>query len=178
MMIIRIANKPPRLHQDHALYFVTFCTYKRNAYLHQGQVPEMLIENLIFYCQRLRELMAYTIMPDHMHLIVEVEKSGDLSNFLRDFKKHTSKEIKKLLNLNEEFIWQRGSFDHSVRFSWTGHDLQNHVNYLFLNSWKHLQIAPADFPYHNFQAIIKRGWLEDDVCSFNEKVLKHGGLYE
>lgn len=177
-MINRITRKPPRFQQDSALYFLTFCTYKREPYLHRQGVPEMLIDNLAFYGKRLREITAYTVMPDHIHLLIDVESVSDLSGFLRDFKKHCAKEIKHMLSLETAHVWQRGTMDHCIRFSWTNEDLRNHLQYVFFNSWKHLSIRPKDFRYHDFKEAVEQGWLDINFCEFDESELIHGEIYE
>ena len=177
-MIQRITDKPPRFHQDNALYFLTFCTFHRKPLLHQSNIPEMLIENLKFYSCRLQQLIAYTIMPDHVHLLVEVEDSNTLSVFSRDFKKRSAKEIKRQLFLTSKHIWQRGTMDHCIRFSWTNEDFHNHVQYLYFNSFKHLGIFPKDFPYHNFKIAVEQGWLDEDFWAFDESKLIHHKIYE
>ncbi|MBI3194935.1 MAG: transposase [Ignavibacteriae bacterium] len=90
-------KKPPRFTQDAAYYFLTFCTFKRKPLLHLSGIPEFLITELYFYESKIKRFLAYTIMPDHIHLLVEVDNATDLSIFLRDFKKFTSREIKTRL---------------------------------------------------------------------------------
>ncbi|MBI4546499.1 MAG: transposase [Ignavibacteriae bacterium] len=177
-MIKKITHKPPRFHQDNSLYFLTFCTYRREDYLHRGEVPRMLIDNLKHYGDRLKELIAFTIMPDHIHLLIDVENQATLSNFLRDFKKYTSKEIKRILSINTDHIWQHGTMDHCIRFSWGNEDFHKHLEYIFYNSWKHLKTAPKDFPYHNFTEIVERGWIDKDFCDFQESTLPVVDIYE
>ncbi|MGA2623168.1 MAG: transposase [Bacteroidota bacterium] len=92
----KIARQPPRYADGHGLFFLTFCTYHRAPILHDKGIPELLIRSFEFYSSRLKELIAYTIMPNHLHLIVAVETVEEVSSFLRDFKKYTSKEIKRL----------------------------------------------------------------------------------
>ena len=177
-MIKHITHKPPRLHQDNALYFITFCTYKREPLLHRKGIPEMLIDNLAFYGKRLKELIAYTVMPDHIHLLLDVVESKNLSAFLRDFKKFTSKEIKRTLDITNSHIWHGGSMDHCIRFSWTNNDLHNHLQYIFYNSWKHLNMTSKDFPFHNFIEVVEKGWLDIDFCAFDESVIVNRDIYE
>jgi len=54
----------------------------------------MLIESLK-YCQANKglNLHAFVIMSTHVHLIVSVKDGHDLSDFVRDYKKFTSKSI-------------------------------------------------------------------------------------
>jgi hypothetical protein len=68
--------------------------------------------------------------------------------------------------------------DHCIRESSANTDFENHLNYLFYNSQKHLGISPKDYLYHNFQEIVERGWLEEDFCEFTEKKEKEFALYE
>jgi hypothetical protein len=67
--------------------------------------------------------------------------------------------------------------DHCIRFSWENKDFENHLGYLFYNSWKHLHIGPKDFPYHNFDSMVKRGWLHEDIIDFPESEF-HFEIYE
>ena len=55
------------------------------------------------YCQKEKGLLvhAYVIMPSHIHMIVST-KGVALSDLMRDFKKHTSREIiKEMKRMNE-----------------------------------------------------------------------------
>jgi REP element-mobilizing transposase RayT len=126
-------------------------------------VPEVIIENLRFYGSLLDSLIAYTVMPEHVHLMVEVGLVSTLSAFLRDFKKRTSVEIRRKTECDERFIWLRGSRDHCIRGSRSGRDFKTHLRYIFLNSWKHLHIPPHAYPYHNLSEAIERG-IVDAAC--------------
>ncbi len=45
-------------------------------------------------------LIAYVVMPNHLHLILLLPEGESISNFMRDFKRHTSVKIKELLIFN------------------------------------------------------------------------------
>ena len=159
------ARKPPRWQDDNSLYFLTFCTFHRQKLLHKYEIPEFLIEELKYYSKKLRNISAYTIMPEHIHLLVETDTVQSMSAFLRDFKKYTSREIKKYAI--DEHIWQQGTMDHCIRMSLQNEDFENHIHYIFYNSWKHLGVKPKDFPYHNFLETVEKGWIEDDFFDFD-----------
>ncbi len=59
-----------------------------------------IIADSLKYCQQHKgvEIFAYVFMLNHLRMIV---RSEDVSGFLRDFKKFTSKEIKKNLEEHE-----------------------------------------------------------------------------
>lgn len=161
--IMKITNKPPRFKQDNAVYFLTFCTYGKAKILLHPCVPEMLIENLRFYGARLKDLIAYTIMLDHIHAMAEITEIKILSAFLRDYKKRTSRKVRELAKPEIRFIWQRGTQDHYIRPCASQKDFDNHIRYLFSNSWKHLHISPRAFPYHNLDEAIVRGFIPADA---------------
>jgi len=59
---------------------------------------DILIENLKFYLAKYQSaLLAYVLMPHHIHLINYIPKNKNVSDFMRDFKKYTSVSIKEEL---------------------------------------------------------------------------------
>ena len=174
----RITNKPPRWKDDFSIYFLTFCTFHYKKILHSQTIPFALIEDLKYYPKIIKELIAYTIMPDHIHLLVEIANVKTLSKILQFFKTHSSKKIQEMLGKSNGPIWQRGTMDHCIRESTANTDFENHLAYLFYFSRKHLGISPKDYPYHNFQEIVERGWLDEEFCEFPEKIEKKFAIYE
>lgn len=88
----------------------------------------VIIADSLNYCKKHKglKLYEYVIMPNHIHLMVKAKDGYQLSGIIRDFKKHTTKEIlyklksdnrRYILNLlnnsfarkkgNEKQIWQR-----------------------------------------------------------------------
>ncbi|OUS01593.1 transposase [Flavobacteriales bacterium 33_180_T64] len=54
-----------------------------------------VIINALKYCQKHKglEIYAYCIMPSHIYLLCKAKEGFKLSHIMRDFKKHTSKQI-------------------------------------------------------------------------------------
>ena len=164
-----ISKQPPRYKLGNSTYFLTFNTFDRLKILHNKDNAEFLIEELKFYSKKIKTLIAYTIMREHIHLLVEILNPEELSNFLRDFKKFTSKGIKKRLGLSMPHIWLRGTMDHCIREIETEDDFMNHLKYIFYNSKKHLNILPKDFPYHNFLEFVDKEYFDINYCDCDEK---------
>lgn len=63
---------------------------------------EIIIDSLN-YCQKEKglEIYAYVIMSNHVHLLAR-SGNGNLSDIIRDFKRHTSKHIIKAIEETEE----------------------------------------------------------------------------
>jgi REP element-mobilizing transposase RayT len=54
-------------------------------------------------------LIAYSLLPDHLHILVQAEENPkDLRNFVRAFKSYSTKETARKL-------WQRGFYEHILR---------------------------------------------------------------
>ena len=87
---------------DHeAPHFITFATVQWIDILTRPIYKDIIVDSLK-YCVKNKgvRLFAYVIMSNHIHLIVSALRGHNLSNFLRDFKKYTSKSIIKEMNLN------------------------------------------------------------------------------
>lgn len=84
-----------QIHQDnkHGCYFVTptVCNW---YYIFDRHNRWQILADSLIYCQAKKELeiFGYVFMLNHIHLIV---RSPDVSGFLRDFKRHTSKKLEE-----------------------------------------------------------------------------------
>jgi len=90
-----------RVYDPGGVYFVTFTVHQWVDVFTRPVYIELLLENLR-YCQKNKnlEIYAWVIMSNHCHLIISVTE-GDLSDFIRDFKKHTAKVLVKAIENNE-----------------------------------------------------------------------------
>jgi len=78
---------------------------------------DILIENLRFYLNKYSStLFGYVLMPIHIHFLLFVPEKNSISDFMRDFKKFTSVQIRDILrqnntyNLLSQFEDKRGEF--------------------------------------------------------------------
>lgn len=159
-----ISHKPPRARVDHVAYFLTMVTFRRQRILLIPDVVPILTYDLGFYSRRVSVLLAYTIQWDHLHVLLEVDRAEDVSAFLRDFKKHTSRIIGLAGRSQREHVWLVGTWDHWVRPEPGRRDFMNHVRYIYANCWRHQGILPRAYPYHNFWEGVRRGWVTEDFC--------------
>ncbi|WP_258098152.1 REP-associated tyrosine transposase [Marinoscillum pacificum] len=88
---------------DGYLYFVTMTVvdwvdvFTRPSYKNE-------IVNALKHCQQKKglELYAWCLMTNHLHLIVSAAEGHNLSDILRDFKKHTNKSIIRIIKEEPE----------------------------------------------------------------------------
>lgn len=59
-------------------------------------------------------LFAWVVMPNHVHTLIEPLPEFTLSSILHSWKRHTAKEINRLLG-REGPLWQREYFDRAIR---------------------------------------------------------------
>lgn len=78
--------------------FVTFSCYRRRRMLDCAPLRDALLELL---AQKLPEYdgicSGYVVMPDHVHLIVWFEQTGEISRFMKSWKQTSSMKLKRML---------------------------------------------------------------------------------
>jgi len=82
------------IHDQQAVYYMTFTIVGWIDIFSRQDYRDIFIESLK-YCQANKglHLHAYVIMSNHVHLIASVDEGFSLSDFVRDCKKFTSKQI-------------------------------------------------------------------------------------
>ena len=89
-----------KISDQYGLYFLTFTICGWVDVFTRKETKQIIVESLD-YCIKNKGLVlyGYVIMTNHIHLIARAgEKTTGLSDIIRDFKKHTSKEIIKWMN--------------------------------------------------------------------------------
>jgi REP element-mobilizing transposase RayT len=85
------------------------------AHLRQPEIAAMVMEAIEHRQQRGDWTMwEYVVMPNHVHLFFELRR-GSLKSVLEDFKRWTSHQAVRQLQLETEHFWQREWFDHWSR---------------------------------------------------------------
>ena len=85
------------------IYFLTSTivgwvdVFTRQAY------RDIILDSFV-YCRKNKNLNvhAYVIMSNHLHWLASAKPGFELDAVVRDFKKHTSKEIVKAISANEK----------------------------------------------------------------------------
>ncbi|MFD0797689.1 transposase [Maribacter chungangensis] len=91
-----------KFHNPVGVYFVSFATvywiavFTRETYF-------QILANSLSYCRKEKgmELFAYCFMPNHIHPIFR-DTNENPANLLRDFKKHTSKQLIAAIEENHQ----------------------------------------------------------------------------
>lgn len=145
-------------------YFFTLTLKDRRSDLLVRHID--LLRNALQQMKRRRPftLFAVVVMPDHLHLLVQMPQ-GD-SNYsarLRDFKALFVKSLRaagepiRLNNRGDADIWQARFWEHMIRDE---QDFAAHVAYIHFNPVKHGYVQRVvDWPYSSFHRYVRQGAL-------------------
>ena len=175
-----------RFHIEGHIYYITTVVYCRLPIFTRPTFVIPLFDSLNFYRYKQEyKLLGYTVMPDHIHLIIWPFGNSTVSDIMRDFKEFTAKRIirqaevegiedwsKAFRQAGEETgrsnnkVWQDSFWDENI---FTERFLRQKLNYVHRNPPRAgLVEGPADYPYSSYRNYefgeewlieIDRGWL-------------------
>ncbi|RVU01703.1 transposase [Mucilaginibacter limnophilus] len=92
-----------RVRNSEDIFFVTF-TIVDWVDVFIRPVYKKVITDALIYCSEHKglDVHAYCLMSNHLHLLVSARQPARLPDIIRDFKKHTNKQIIKLINEENE----------------------------------------------------------------------------
>jgi putative transposase len=83
---------------DTTTFFITATITEWQPLLAQPEARDIVLQDLEFYRAKYRcKILAYVIMPEHYHILVDLDQPSDLSDWLRDLQGHSASEISKWL---------------------------------------------------------------------------------
>ncbi len=144
----------------HERYFGHFDEYVDRVstgprWLADPRIAALVQEALQFRDGKVFDLICYTIMPHHVHMLILVQRSGtSLNKILQSLNRRTAREANKILNRRGAF-WHHESYDHVVRDE---AELGRIIEYILYNpvnaglcrepsewKWSYLKPDPIDF---------------------------------
>ena len=91
----------------------------KEKYLNDKRIANMVSESIKYRDKKEYELLAYSIMPNHVHLVIYVERFvKPLHKILQSLKRHTARQANIILNRTGNPFWHSESYDHYVRDYW------------------------------------------------------------
>ncbi len=83
-------------YNDKNIFFITTTCYKWYHLLIAGQAMEIVADSLVF-CSKKHDsdILAYVLMPNHIHFIIYFKEANKRIDFMRDFKKFTSTKVRQ-----------------------------------------------------------------------------------
>lgn len=119
--------------------------------LGRPEIARIIEHSLQFFDKERYELVAWCIMPNHVHVIV-APLSHHLSDILHAWKSFTSHSVNKMLGRSGT-LWERESFDHLIR---SMRSLDRLITYTEANPVAAgLCPAPEDWPYSSAKRVVQ-----------------------
>lgn len=126
-------------------YLITFTTYQRER-LFEASDCASLVSRSLHALELWKEttLLAWTVMPDHLHLLVTLSHADTLQGVVQKVKSNTARELKSHdLGLGQ--VWARAFHDRALR---RDEDVRSVARYLVLNPVRAgLVRRVGDYPY-------------------------------
>lgn len=113
-----------RFSQAAQVYMVTVVTLNRQPFFEDFAAARTLVQTLKTASDLQRATtLAYVVMPDHLHWLMQLHEGTQLARCVRDVKSVTTHRL-------GHAVWQRGFHDHAVRRE---EDLQALARYVVAN---------------------------------------------
>jgi len=103
-------------YRDGCVYFVTICCADKQRYFDDPKLARMVQEDLFKRQNDLRQISmyCYCIMPDHIHILLEInDETVTLQRWVASFKSYSSRCAKKECGIRK--LWHVNFYDHVVR---------------------------------------------------------------
>ena len=100
--------------------------------LSDPNIAQAICDALKFFDGDRYDLLAWSVMPNHVHALLVPREGRELEKILQSWKTHTAKEANQILGKTGAF-WQEEYYDHVVR---DGEDLKHQVRYILNNPIK------------------------------------------
>ena len=117
------------------------------CYLRNGRVATLVTNALRFWDGQRYRLLAWCLMPNHVHVICRTLGEWALDEILKSWKSYTARMANRILGRSGTF-WQREYYDHLIR---DAGELQRAVDYVRnnplqagLTAWEWVWIGCAD----------------------------------
>ena len=84
------------------------------CWLRRPELARLVADALQFHAGQRLELLAWVVMPNHVHAVVRPLPGFSLSKIMQSWKGFSAREANRLLQRTGEF-WQAESYDHIIR---------------------------------------------------------------
>lgn len=114
------------------------------CHLKRPEIAEIIEETFLLFDPDRYKLIAWVVMPNHVHALIEVNQGHPLHKTVQSWKSYTAGEANKILKQKGKF-WYNDYFDRFIRDEL---HFYNAINYIHNNPVKAgLVKRPKDWPY-------------------------------
>jgi REP element-mobilizing transposase RayT len=111
------------------------------CYLRNPRAANVIIDTLKLFDEQRYQLLAWCVMPNHVHVVMQLFKGHELPRVVHSWKSFTGTRINELLGREGERLWQREYYDRCIRDE---RELEETIIYVATNPEK---AGLIDWPY-------------------------------
>ena len=126
-----------------------------NCILADAQNRKIVEDALFFFNDKRYHLKAFVVMPNHVHILMQLFNNYHIESVLKSIKSYTAKKINHVMNRNGR-IWQAESFDRLIR---NEDHYKSVLKYIIANN-------------------NRLAWVEDDTIPYNVEFISQSKLLE
>lgn len=150
-------------------YFFTLVTHKRTPFFGDKRCVEAFLSSLAaVQGYHHFDLIAYCILPDHIHLLITLDLAdNDFSSRIKEIKKRTTATIREILSNPGVGVWQGRFWEHTIGDQ---DDYQLCFDYIHYNPVKHGLSDTYDWEWSSYLQYY--GKMEDIAPEIDPKRFK------
>ena len=103
-----------------------------SCFLRDSRIAKVIADALHYFDGERYRLIAYCIMPNHVHVLIEVSRNWTLSKIMHSWRSFTANQANKILNRSGQF-WMEEYYDRYIR---DGEHFANAISYIRRNPIK------------------------------------------
>ena len=146
-------NRPSHLQQDNSFYFITARTVDGQLFLQPDKYKQILLDKIHEKVDKFSySLIAYVILHNHYHLILQIDDASNLPKFMGELNGASAREINKADHVIDRKIWWN-YYDHIIRDET---DFFKHLNYIHQNPIKHGLTKDFSYGFSSYDEWVKK----------------------
>lgn len=105
-----------RVSLPNQIYLITFTTEKRQPVFFENDTAARIFCAALNDSRLWREakLMCWVLMPDHVHLLIQIGDKETISRLMNRLKANTARQVNVVLGRKDRF-WEKGFHDRAIR---------------------------------------------------------------
>jgi putative transposase len=151
-------HRPTHLYLNNACYLVTASTLNHIHFFSSADLLKLWQETLFNLVNEFQiTLGAWVLLPNHYHILVQMQNGRDIGKIIGRLHGKTSREINLIENKPGRKIWY-SYWDTCLRGE---HDFWARLNYVHFNPVKHGYVKePEDWVYSSYRSYLESDGLE------------------
>lgn len=119
-----------RFSEANRVYHITVCTENRQPWFRDFACGRVVVNQMYqIHQQQMLSSLAWVLMPDHLHWLLQLGQKQTLSHVIKLFKGRSAAAVNQHLQ-RQGSLWQRGFHDHALR---RDEDQQQVARYIIAN---------------------------------------------